>query len=112
MFKVLRTIGMELSFYHGSSLNGKDIEKVMNNTTSIFDQLASICKEGKRPDCLLLNNDISVLCLNFSEVFVLWDGKFSLASTINPDSADISTNRMYLMAFGCGACQCRVKTLK
>jgi len=31
IFKVLKEIGVELSSYHGGSLNGKDIKKVMNN---------------------------------------------------------------------------------
>jgi hypothetical protein len=61
MFKVLKTIGVELSSYHGGSLNGKDIKKVKNNATYIFEQLALIFKEVKRPDCLLSNDDIAAL---------------------------------------------------
>ncbi len=33
MVKMLKNIGIELSSYHGSSLNGKDTKKVMNNAT-------------------------------------------------------------------------------
>ena len=36
IFKVLNKIGIELSSYHGGSLNGKDIKKVMSNGTHIF----------------------------------------------------------------------------
>ena len=36
VFKVLKEIGVELSSYHGGSLNGKDIKKVMNNASHIF----------------------------------------------------------------------------
>jgi hypothetical protein len=53
---------------HGGSLNGKDIKKVMNNASHIFDQLAAILKEGKRKDCLLSDDDIGLLCLHFREV--------------------------------------------
>ncbi len=53
MFNVLKEIRVELSSYHGGSLNGKDIKKVMNNATRIFDQVAGIFKEGKRPDCIM-----------------------------------------------------------
>jgi hypothetical protein len=43
---VLKEIGVELSSYHGGSLNGKDIEKMMNNASHIFDKFAAILKEG------------------------------------------------------------------
>jgi hypothetical protein len=76
MFQVLKTISVELNSYHGGSLNGKDIKKVMNNGTYVFDKLALILKEGKRPDCLLSDNDMDDVCLHFREVFVLWDGTF------------------------------------
>jgi hypothetical protein len=79
MFKVLKTIGMELSSYHSGSLNGKDIKKVMNNATCMFDQLALIFEEGKRPNSLLSDEDIDALCLHFREVFVLWDGNFFIS---------------------------------
>jgi hypothetical protein len=52
---VLKNIGTELSSYHGRSLNGKDIKKVMNNFPYDF-------KEGKRDDCLLLDAEIKSLC--------------------------------------------------
>jgi hypothetical protein len=98
LFKVLQTIGVELNSYHGGSLNGKDIKKVMNNGTYLFDKLALIFKEGKRPDCLLSDGNMDDLCLHFREVFVLWDGTFLLARTTNPDGRDISTYRTYVMA--------------
>jgi hypothetical protein len=84
MFKLLKTIGVELSSYHGVGLNGKDIKKVMNNATYVFDQLALIFEDRKRSDCLLMNDDIKALCLHYREVFVLWDASFSLARTIDP----------------------------
>jgi hypothetical protein len=65
VFKVLKEIGVELSSYHGGSLNGKDIKKVMNNASHIFNQFAAICKEGRREKCLLTDADIDCMCLNF-----------------------------------------------
>jgi hypothetical protein len=91
LFKVLKTIGVELSSYHGSSLNGKDIKKVMNNTTYVFDQFAFLFIEGKRPNCMLLDNDISTLCLHFREVFVLWNGSLLLVRMVDPSDEDIET---------------------
>ena len=98
LFKVLKEVGVELSSYHGGSLNGKDIKKVMNNTTFIFEELAIILKEGKRPDCILSDTNIDALCLNFQGVFVLWDGAFSLARTVDPMEDDIKTYRHYVAA--------------
>ncbi len=79
MFKMLKDIGVELSSYHGKSLNGKDIKKVMNNATYFFDELAVIIKAGNRPGSILSDAHVEALCLHFREVFVLWDGEFLLA---------------------------------
>jgi hypothetical protein len=98
MFDVLKEIGVELSSYHGGSLNGKDIKKVMNNATHVFDQVAEIFKEGKRPDCIMTDADIDARCLHFREVFVLWDGAFSLARTVNPMRQDTNTCFQYVQA--------------
>jgi hypothetical protein len=98
IFRVLKEIGVELSSYHGGSLNGKDIRKVMTNACYVFDTFAAIFKGGKRPNCLLSDTHIDALCLQFREVFVLWDGAFSLARTINPTEIDISTYSMYVKA--------------
>ncbi len=65
MFDVLKEIGVELSSYHGGSLNGKDINKVMNNANLVFNQVVDIFKEGKRPDCIMTDADIDALCLHF-----------------------------------------------
>ena len=82
---MLKKIGVELSSDHGGSLNGKDKRKVMMNACYIFDTFATIFKAGKRPNCMLSDTkNINALCMQFREVFVLWDGAFSLARTINP----------------------------
>ena len=98
IFRVLKEIGVELSSYHGGSLNGKDIRKVMTNACYVFDTFAAIFKGGKRPNCSLSDTHIDALCLQFREVFVLWDGAFSLARMINPTEIDISTYSMYVKA--------------
>ena len=51
IFKILIGIGVEQSIYHGGSLNGKDIKKVMNNGTYLFDEFSTLLKAGKREDC-------------------------------------------------------------
>jgi hypothetical protein len=48
----------------------------MGNISHDFDQFAAVFKEGKRPDCLLSDDDINAMCLHFKEVFVLWDRAF------------------------------------
>ena len=98
LFRVLKEVGVELSSYHGGSLNGKDVKKVMNNASHIFDQLAAILKEGKRKDCLMSDDDIGLLCLHFWEVYVLWDGAFSLARKIDPTDEDTETYQRFVLA--------------
>ena len=95
MFKVIKSIGVKLTLYHGGSLNGKDIIKLMNNATFVFDNLALMFKQGKRPDCLLTDEQIDEMCLYFREVFVLWDGAFSLTRTVNPTEQEILTYHEY-----------------
>ena len=79
-------------------MNGKDIKKVMNNASHIFYNYSLISKERKRDDCLLLDAEIEALCLHFREVFVLWDGAFSLARTVNPTEIDAITYQRYVLA--------------
>ncbi len=91
VFAVLKEIRVELSSYHGGSFNGKDIKKVMNNATYLFDAFAVIFKEGKREMCLLSDTDIDSMCLHFREVYVLWDGAFLLARTVYTTNNDAET---------------------
>jgi len=98
MFKVLKEIGMEMSSYHGGSLNGKDIKKVMNNASYVFDKFAAIFKEGKRQNCQLTDDEIDSLCFHICEVFVLWDGAFSVARTEYPTNDDFVNYRVYVDA--------------
>jgi hypothetical protein len=67
----------------------------MNNACHIFDTFLIIFKGGKRPNWVLSDADTNALCLQFREVFVLWDGVFSLARTINPTDVDIKIYRLY-----------------
>ena len=55
-------------------------------------------KGGERPNCALSDANIDALCLQFREVFVLWDEVFSLARTINLTERDTSIYRMYVEA--------------
>jgi hypothetical protein len=97
VFKVLKEIGVELSSYHGGSLNGKDIKKVMNNASHIFDLFVAFFKEGKREECLLAYTDIDVMCLHFWEVYILWDGEFLLARRINLTDEDAEAYQTFLL---------------
>lgn len=98
MFRVLKDIGVELCAYHGGSLNGKDIIKVMNNAEHVFNEFRTIFKEGKRPDCILSDEDIEALCNHFRDVFVLWDGAFSTARIVDPSDDDIAKFCSYVSA--------------
>ena len=98
LLKVLKTIGVEQSSYHGGSLNGKDIKKVMNNVSYLFDEFASILKSGKRSNCELSDGHIDTLCRHFQSVFLLWDGAFSYARTINPTENDVTAYQQFVDA--------------
>jgi hypothetical protein len=75
----------------------------MANASYIFNLFAIIFKGGKRLNCTLSDANIDALCLQFRVVFVLWDGAFSLARTINPTEMDIKTYRMYVNAAAKGS---------
>ncbi len=47
---------------------------------------------------MLSDANINALRLQFREVFVLWDGAFSLARKINPVEADMKIYRLYVDA--------------
>ncbi len=47
MFSILKEFCIELSSYHGGSLNGKDIKKVMNNACHIFNTFLAIFIGGE-----------------------------------------------------------------
>ena len=53
---------------------------------------------GKREECLLADSDIDLMCLHFWEVYVLWDGAFSLARIINPTDEDAETYQTFILA--------------
>ena len=78
-------------------MNGKDIEKVMNNATHVVEKVAVILKEGRRQNCILSEEALNAMCLHFKEVFMLWDTAFLLARTVNPMEADIMTYQGYVL---------------
>jgi len=98
IFKVLKGIGVEQSSYHGGSLTGKDIKKVMNNSTYLFEEFASILKLGKRDDCEFSNDTIDTLCQHYHTVFLLWDGAFASARKINPTPEDAKIYEQFVEA--------------
>ena len=99
IFEVLKQqAGVELTAYHGGSLNGKDIRKVMNDATELFSEFSTILKAGKRDDCELSDDDIDALCRNFRLVFVLWDGAMSYARKKDPTPEDVTKYRRYVDA--------------
>ena len=83
LMKVLKRIGVQLSRYHGGSLNGKDIKKVMDNAFFVFDEFATILKAGSRNGSLTPEK-IDERCEEYKSAFLLWDGAFSMARKIDP----------------------------
>jgi hypothetical protein len=48
--------------------------------------------------CVLSNADIESMCLHFREVYVLWDGAFSLARMVYPTENDTETYQKFVSA--------------
>ena len=90
-------IGVELTQYHGGSLNGKDIKTVTDNVTHVFNEGGKILCDGKQRDSI---NSVAVLvkCEQFKAAFLLWDGAFSIAQKVNPDDADLALYRRFVNA--------------
>ncbi len=99
MFSVLKSINVELTSYHGGSLNGKDIKKVMDNASFVFDLFKQILKEGKKaglPDDF--DSMIELMCKKYKSAFLLWDGAFSFAQKVNPTFHDRLIFAQYVSA--------------
>jgi len=107
MLKVLKLIGVEPTRYHGGSLAGMDIKKVIGNASFVFDEFAKILKDEARKNnhCTLSDDDIDHICDQHKEVYLLWDGAFSTARTINPTEDDRSLYCRFVNA----AVHCHVK---
>jgi hypothetical protein len=98
LFKVLKGIGIGQSSYHGGSLNGKNIKKVISNAINLFGKLSLFSKLGKRDNCELSNTHIDGVCHYFQTIFVLWNGAFSFARKINPMEEDAQMYRQFVDA--------------
>ena len=92
MFEILKSCyHIQLPAYHGGKLIGKDCQKMMSNADVIFKQFADILKDpsNRRSDCALNNDEIDLLCQQFADLSMLWDGALSYASKIDPSEEDI-----------------------
>ena len=62
LFLVLKIkYGVKIQAYHGGTMNGKDIQKVMENASAIFTKFANILKANKKQGCELCNECIDAL---------------------------------------------------
>jgi len=99
LFSVFKDLyGVKLQAYHGGSLHGKDHQKIMSNADEIFTLFAEILKENAKEDCKLTHDEIEELCQKYSNLYILWDGAFSYASTINPSREDIAMYERFVTA--------------
>jgi uncharacterized coiled-coil protein SlyX len=107
MVRVLKLVGVEIQRYHGGSLAGMDIKKVIANASFVFDEFEEILKEerNQNKDCEMTNKEISTICNEHKTLYLLWDGAFSAARTINPTEDDRTEYCRYVYA----AVHCHVK---
>jgi hypothetical protein len=103
---VLKSIGVELTRYHGGSLAGTDIKKVIANAAYVFDEFADILKkeENRNANSSMSTAEIDLLCENTKQLFLLWDGAFALARKIKPTPEDCELYRQFVQA----AVECHV----
>jgi hypothetical protein len=99
MFTVLKNLyGVKVQAYHGGCLTGKDIQKVVLNVSDIFLTFANILKANAKTDCTMTGPEIDAMCMQFSNLCVLWDGAFSYASKIDPTATDIAQYKRFVAA--------------
>ena len=99
MFKLLSLppYQIKVQAYHGDTMTGKDIQKLMENAHEIFPKFAEILKNEVKEGGMS-PTEIDQLCESTKRLFVLWDGAFSFASTINPKQADIDCYKAFVQA--------------
>ena len=100
IFKILKVqYGIKLQAYHGGTMTGKDIQKVMSNATQMFATFAAILKANKRLDSKFdTEKNIDYLCHSFANCFVVWDGAFSFENKISPSHDDVIQYRRFVTA--------------
>ena len=56
--------GVEVQAYHGGSLTGKDIQKVISNASENFELFAELLKANKKENCSssMSNKQIEGMC--------------------------------------------------
>ena len=90
MVTILKQFKIEIRAYHGGTLHGKDVRKLMNDASEIFTTFATILKDNKNVDCKYNDGGIDEMCKKYATLCVLWDGAFSYAaSKKNPSEYDI-----------------------
>lgn len=87
--------------YHGGSLAGMDIKKVISNATYVFDEFGKILVEYKRPDCKMKDEVIKPICEEHKLCLLLWDSAFLAARSINPIREDCSFLRFVKPVVDC-----------
>ena len=102
LFDFLKTkYKIKIQAYHGGSLTGVDIQKVMQDSREIFAEFATILKRNKKLTCTWNDDEIESLCSRYGTLCTLWDGAFSLASICNPNATDIAAYSCFVTAAVC-----------
>jgi hypothetical protein len=77
---------------------GEKEETLEYSYKSLFDEFAEILKQNKRADSPMSDSEIEELCQRNKQVFLLWDGAFAFARTVNPTSADCANYLEFVQA--------------
>ena len=98
MLVALKLFGIEVQAYHGGSLHGMDVQKLMSNASNKFKSFADTLKKCKKDDCKLRDKEIDDICQSYANLCVLWDGAFSYASKKGPMKNDIVMYQRFVTA--------------
>ena len=58
-----------------------------------------VCEDihrARREGCVFTDDEIRQLCGDHKNAFLLWDGAFSLARTVNPTAADYALYKRFI----------------
>lgn len=73
MFSIIKLqFNVKRQAYHGGTMTGKDIIKVMNNAAEIFSLFADILITNKKEDCQMSADEIKKMCNKYADLFVLY----------------------------------------
>ena len=88
--KILTRHGVNRAAYHGGDLQGKDVIKMMEESTPIMIEVCELFLSSMDEEkCQLSRDQIIEYCNEFAQTLRIWDAVFACCQRSNPQSSDI-----------------------